>query len=56
MRTVFPSNACDSFNEWAKYIRKSVQIAQIKEEAQIEIDAEHFVKSIKHQILNKTTK
>ena len=53
MLTAYPPNPCASFNEWAAYVRKSVVDAQLKEEAQIDIQAEHFVKSIKHQILNK---
>jgi hypothetical protein len=54
MYTTLPTKPCASFNEWAAYVRKSVVNAQLKEEAQIDIEAEQFVKSIKHQIINKT--
>ena len=52
--TVYPSNACKSFNEWSAYVRRSVVNAQLSEEAQIDLEAEEFVKKLKFQITNKS--
>ena len=51
MTTIYPTNRCSSFNEWTAYIRKSVVNAQLTQEAQLDIEATAFVKSLKHQTI-----
>lgn len=48
MTTTYPTNRCASFNEWTAYIRQSVVNAQLSKSAQLDIEAEAFVKSIKN--------
>jgi len=48
MTTIYPTNRCGSFNEWTAYVRQSVVNAQLSKSAQLDIEAEAFVKSIKN--------
>ena len=49
-QTTYPPQACKSFNEWCAYVRQSVVNAQLSKSAQLDIEAQAFVKSLKNQV------